>query len=80
MVCFTGAGVVVFAAATNAGCDSFLALAHLALCACAIFRREAFDIKRFGADEDSDADVICVGWLVVRGAPEPFNDVSSEIA
>jgi hypothetical protein len=47
MVCFTGAERVVFAIATT-GCDPFLALAHLALCACAILRREAFDIIRVG--------------------------------
>src|SRR5579864_5476273 len=47
MVCFTGAELIVFAIATI-GCDSFLALAHLALCACAILRREAADIIRVG--------------------------------
>jgi hypothetical protein len=40
MVCCTGAPVVF---ANSIGCDSFRALAHLALCACAIFRREAAD-------------------------------------
>jgi hypothetical protein len=58
MVRFTGAGAVVFASAV--GCDSFLALAHLARCACAILRREAFDIIR-------------VGWFAVLNLPEPFN-------
>jgi hypothetical protein len=47
MVCFTGTEAVVFVIAT-AGCDTFLALAHLARCACAILRREAADIIRVG--------------------------------
>jgi len=66
MVCFTGAesvGVAVGAA----GCDSFRALAHLAFCACAIFRRDA-------------ADMIRVGWFVFAAATEPFNDSITEIA
>jgi len=37
-----GAGAVVFASAI--GCDPFRALAHLAFCALAIFRREACDM------------------------------------
>jgi hypothetical protein len=66
MMRFTGAEAVVFAAATT-DCDSFLALDHLALCACAIFRREA-------------ADMTLVGWFVLRVAPELFNDSITEIA
>jgi len=50
MVCFTGSEPAVFAIATT-GRDASLALAHLARCACAIFRREA-------------ADIIRVGWFV----------------
>ena len=46
MVRFTGA-LAGFATGT-AGCDSFRALAHLALCACAILRREAGDMIRVG--------------------------------
>ena len=65
MVRFTGAEPVVFAIAT--GCDSFRALAHLALCACAILRREACDIIR-------------VGWFACRTVPEPFSDSITEIA
>jgi hypothetical protein len=65
MVRLTGAEPVVFASAI--GCDSFRALAHLALCACAIFRREA-------------ADMIRVGWFAFRDVPEPFNDSITEIA
>jgi hypothetical protein len=76
---FTGAETVAFAVATT-GCDSLRTFAHLACCASAIFRREACDIVRVGADGDADADVIRVGSLVVPDAPEPFNDVSSEIA
>jgi hypothetical protein len=72
----TGA-VVFFLGKTNAGCDSFLALAHLALCARAIFRREAAEIIRVGADlVPVGADVIPVGW----DAPVPFSDWISEIA
>lgn len=66
MVCFTGVetlGVAVGAA----GWDSFRALAHLAFCACAIFRREA-------------ADMIRVGWFALAAATEPFNDSITEIA
>jgi hypothetical protein len=66
MVRFAGAEPVLFAAVTT-GCDSFLALAHLAFCACAIFRREA-------------ANMIRVGRFSVRDAPEPFNDSITEIA
>jgi len=66
MVRFTGAESVGFATGT-AGCNSFRALAHLALCACAIFRREA-------------ADMIRVGWFAFRDVPEPFNDSITEIA
>jgi hypothetical protein len=66
MVRFTGAEPVVFAA-PNAGCDPFRALAHLAFCASAIFRREAAEIIRFG-------------WFVLRGVPEPFNDSITVIA
>jgi hypothetical protein len=47
MVRFTGVEAVVFAIVTT-GCNAFLALAHLALCACAILRREAADIIRAG--------------------------------
>jgi hypothetical protein len=65
MVRFAGAEAVVFAAAT--GCDSFRALAHLALCACAILRREA-------------ADIIRVGWFAFPNDPKPFNDSITEIA
>lgn len=49
----TGAGLPVFVAAT--GCDSFRMFAHLACCARAIFRREAADMIRVGADGDADA-------------------------
>jgi hypothetical protein len=65
-VCFTEAEPVVFVIATT-GCDSFLALAHLARCACAILRREAFDIIRpdwFGC------------WTVL----DQFSDSITEIA
>jgi hypothetical protein len=65
MVCFTGTEAVVFAVST--GCDSFRALAHLAFCARAILRREAFDIIR-------------VGWIACPNVPEPFNDSITEIA
>jgi hypothetical protein len=64
MVCFTGAEPVVFDIATT-GCDSFFALAHRALCARAILRREAFDIIR-------------AGWFAFRNAPAPFNDSITE--
>src|ERR1700693_2749279 len=75
----TGAGVIVFA--ITIGCDAFLALAHRALCACAILRREAADIIRVGADlVPVGADVIPVGWLVVPDTPEPFSDSIAEIA
>jgi hypothetical protein len=65
MVCFTGVGAVAFA--VSAGCDSLRAFAHLALCACAILRREACDIIR-------------VGWAAFADDPEPFNDSMTEIA
>jgi hypothetical protein len=55
---------VVFAAN---GCDPLPALAHLALCAAAIFRREA-------------AEMIRVGWFLFRDVSEPFNDSITEIA
>jgi len=71
--------LVVFAAPA-AGCDSFLAFAHLALCARAIRRREAADMIRVGADGDADADVIPVGRFTFPVAPVPFNDMISEIA
>ena len=74
MVRFTGAEPDVFVAPITTGCDSFRTLAHRALCASAIFRREAADTIRVGAD------VTPVGWLVVRDGPEPFNDTSSDIA
>jgi hypothetical protein len=70
----TGAGAVLFAARIAAGCASFRALAHRALCARAIFRREAADIIRVGAD------MILVGWLACRDVPAPFNDSIAEIA
>jgi hypothetical protein len=66
MVCFTGTAAAVFAIATT-GCDASLALAHLARCACAILRREAFDIIR-------------VGRIACPTVPEPFNDSITEIA
>jgi hypothetical protein len=65
MVRFTGAEAVVFAMAI--GCDALLAFAHLALCACAILRREA-------------ADIIRVGWFACLIVPVPFNDSITEIA
>jgi len=68
----TGAGAVVFAIAI--GCDAFLALAHLALCARAIRRREAAEIIRVGVD------TILFGWFTFPGVPEPFNDSITEIA
>jgi len=75
MVRFAGAEGVVFAALTaNAGCPSLRTFAQRALCACAIFRREALEIIRVGAD------VILVGWFAVRDAPVPSNDAISEIA
>jgi hypothetical protein len=63
---FAGAEPVVLAAPA-AGCDPFRVFAHLALCARAIFRREAADIIRFG-------------WFPVRDVPDPFNDSITEIA
>jgi hypothetical protein len=80
IVRFTGTVPDIFVPETNTGCDPFRTFAHLAFCARAIFNREAFDVKRFGADGDADADVIPVDWLVVRDAPEPFNDSIAEIA
>jgi hypothetical protein len=65
MVRFGRTKPVVFAG--SVGCDSFRALAHLALCACAILCREA-------------ADMIRVGWFAFRDAPELFNDSITEIA
>jgi hypothetical protein len=65
MVRFTGTEAVVFASAI--GRDSFRALAHLALCACAILRRDA-------------ADIIRVGWFAFPNVPVPFNDSITEIA
>jgi hypothetical protein len=65
MVCFTGAEAAIFA--TAIGCDVSLALAHLALCARAILRREAFDMIR-------------VDWFALPSVPEPFNDSITEIA
>ena len=47
MVRFAVGGLVVLAVVTT-GCDSFRAFAHLALCACAILRREAADITLVG--------------------------------
>jgi len=49
------------------GCDPFPALAHLAFCANAIFRREAAEIIRFG-------------WFAFRDTPEPFKDSITDIA
>jgi hypothetical protein len=66
MVCFTGVEPTVFAIATT-GCDAFFALAHRARCACAILRREAFDIIR-------------VGWFAFPNVPEPLSDSITEIA
>jgi hypothetical protein len=66
MVRFTGAESVGFPIAA-AGCDSFRAFAHLALCACAIFRRDA-------------AEITLVGWFACWGAREPFSDSITEIA
>jgi len=68
--------VVVFTVAI--GCDPCLARAHLNFCARAIFNRDALDIKRLGADEDADADVI--GWFGCRDVPVPFNDSMTVIA
>jgi hypothetical protein len=79
----TGAGLVVFAAAeTNTGRDPFRTFAHLAFCARAIFRREAADMIRIGADgdADADADVIPVGWFTFPNVPVPFSDSIAEIA
>jgi len=50
-----------------ADCAPFLALAHLAFCASAIFRRKAADMTR-------------VGWFAFRDVPVPFNDSITEIA
>jgi hypothetical protein len=63
MVRFAGAEPVT----AFAGCDPFRAFAHLAFCACAIFRREA-------------ADTILVDPIAFRAAPEPFKDSITEIA
>jgi hypothetical protein len=56
---FAGADAVVLAA-TNAGFDPSRARAHLAFCACAIFRREA-------------ADTIRLGWVALVYELPPFN-------
>jgi hypothetical protein len=56
-----------FSLSPQTGYDSFRARAHLALCACAILRREA-------------ADIIRVGWFAFRVAADPFNDSMTEIA
>jgi hypothetical protein len=81
MTRFTGAGLDVFVVGeTNTGFDSFRTFAHLAFCARAIFNREAFDIRRFGADGNADADVIPVGWCVFGDVPEPFSDSITAIA
>jgi len=72
MVRLIGAEAVAFDRVT--GWDFSRTFAHLAFCACAILRLEAADMTRVGAD------VIPIGWLAVRDVPEPFNDVSSEIA
>lgn len=66
MVCFTEAELIGVVGAA-AGCDPLRALAHLAFCACAIFRREA-------------ADMIRVGCFAFLDVPEPFNDSITEIA
>jgi hypothetical protein len=57
----------VVLAAPDAGFDSFRALAHLALCACAIFLRGAADTMR-------------VGRVDLRDTPVPFKDSITEIA
>jgi hypothetical protein len=72
MVRFAGAEPVVLPG--SVGCDSILAFAHLALCACAILRREAADMIRVGAG------VIRVGCFIGRDVPEPFSDSTSAIA
>jgi hypothetical protein len=64
MVRLTRAEAVVL---PTAGCDPFLALAHLAFCARAILRRE-------------DVDMIRVRWVASPNVPEPFNDSITEIA
>jgi hypothetical protein len=64
MARFAGAGAVVFAAPPA---DPFPALAHRALCACAIFLREA-------------TDTIRVGRVDSRDTPVPFKDSITEIA
>jgi hypothetical protein len=46
MVRLKGTNPVVFA--SDIACDSLRAFAHRARCACAILRREAFDIIRVG--------------------------------
>jgi hypothetical protein len=66
MVRLAGAEPLAFAAPAT-GRDPFPALAHLALCASAIFLREAADTTR-------------VGWVELRDAPIPFNDSMTEIA
>jgi hypothetical protein len=66
MVRLTGTEPVVLVV-TNAGCDSFRTRCHLALCARAILRREAFDIIR-------------IGWFAFPNVPDPFSDSITEIA
>jgi len=75
MVCFaTGAAPAVFATPTNTGFDSFFTFAQRAFCARAIRRREAADMTRIGAD------LVPVGWLVIRDAPVTFSDSMTAIA
>ena len=57
----TDAAIFLRAAADMVRFDSFRTLAHLALCARAILRREA-------------ADIIRVGWFAFPNVPEPFSD------
>jgi hypothetical protein len=63
---FTTDGLFACAAPIT-GFASLLTFIHRALCACAIFRREAADMIRFGA-------------IVSRDFPTPFNDSITEIA
>jgi hypothetical protein len=65
MVCLTGDAAALLA--VSMGCGPFRARAHLALCASAIFRRDA-------------ADMILVGTFAVFDVPVPFSDSSTEIA
>ena len=66
MVRFAGEEPVVFVT-SFAALGRLRSFAHRALCASAIFRREAAEIIRFG-------------WLVGRDDPEPFNDSITVIA